>query len=36
MWFVFAVLAFKQDPRAKIIPFIDVVFGAVARDQLAK
>lgn len=35
MWFVFAVLAFKQDSRAKIIPFIDVVFGAIAREQFA-
>jgi hypothetical protein len=34
MWLVFAFLAFEQDPRAKIIPFIDVVFGAIAREHL--
>jgi len=34
-WLMFAVLAFGQNPNAKIIPFLDLAFGVFAHSLLS-
>lgn len=34
LWLVFGILAISQNPRARVIPFIDVLVGIVAHCLL--